>query len=172
MIGWASNTDGGEDEEPSSLPASANDQRDTTTNSLNDVKTGKGRDDVDSSKHELNKYRIVDTGRLEDVGSVVEEVIDTGPLLQEMDGAAQQGTVDNTRFVASRKAFPPGTGANVGLLDDGAVHLLEIILDQRVVGIRLQTSETGHGNASSIPPATASKPSWALGQEENTDTQG
>lgn len=74
MIRRASNTDGGEDEEPGGLPARTNDQRDTATNSLNDVKTGEGRDDADSTKHELYQNGVVNISRLEDIGTVLQNI--------------------------------------------------------------------------------------------------
>lgn len=74
LIGRTSNTDDGEDEKPGGLPACTNDQRDTATNSLNDVKTGEGRDDVDSTKHELYQNGVVNISRLEDIGTVLQNI--------------------------------------------------------------------------------------------------
>lgn len=51
------------------------------------------------------------------------------------------------------------------------MHLLEIILDQSVVGVGLQASKTGYGSASVVPPAATSKPSRAFRQEEDTETE-
>ena len=39
------------------------------------------------------------------------------------------------------------------------------------MGVRLQASKTGHGNASGIPPAATSEPSGAFRQEEDTDAE-
>lgn len=74
MIGRASNADGREDEEPSGLPASTNDERDTATNSLDDVEPREGGDDVHSTKNELYQNGIVNTSRLEDTGTVLENI--------------------------------------------------------------------------------------------------
>lgn len=74
MVGRASNTDGGEDKEPGGLPASTDDKGDTATNSLNNVETGERRDHVYSTKHELYKNGVVDTSRLEDSGTVLQNI--------------------------------------------------------------------------------------------------
>lgn len=74
LIGRASNADGGEDEEPGGLPASTNDERDTATDSLDDVEPGEGGDDVHSTKDELYQNGVVNASRLEDIGTVLENV--------------------------------------------------------------------------------------------------
>lgn len=44
------------------------------TDSLNDVQTGERCDDVHSAKHELYKNGVVNTSRLENIGTVLQNI--------------------------------------------------------------------------------------------------
>jgi len=79
-------------------------------------------------------------------GTYVEEVVDTSPLLEELDSTSDESTVckpRDTGWLAS-EAFYPSTLPGALLLVDGILHLLEVRVDQLVVGVVCQASETSH----------------------------
>jgi len=155
------------------LPESAVDQWDTTTEPFDEVQTRESRRDVDGSEDELDEQLVVDARRLEDGGAVVEEVVDAGPLLQELDAEAEERAVDDARLCAAAgEALPPASNAGALLLLDAVVHLAKVVLDQLVVQVVFQAAEARHGQASFFPAVFAGQPAGRFGREENADAEG
>jgi hypothetical protein len=48
---------------------------------------------------------------------------------------------------------------------------VEIVLDEGVLGVVLETSETGQGYFGFFPPVLRSEPSGGLGDDEDTETE-
>lgn len=71
VLRWERNTDDGKDEQPSSLPETANDERHTATDSLNEVQPGDRHGHVDSTKNKLNLERIINACGLEDSRAIL-----------------------------------------------------------------------------------------------------
>lgn len=174
VLGWRA-CDGhrGEDQQPRRLPQSAVDQRNAAAESLDEVQARESRSDVDGSEDELDQQGVVNTSRLEDGRSVVEEVVDAGPLLEELDAETQESAVHNARFrAAAGEALPPASHAGALLLLDAVVHFSEIVLDQLVMEVVLQPAEPRHGHARLFPAVFAGQPAGGLGREQNADAEG
>jgi len=90
-------TDRGKDAQPSSLPDGSDEQRPTTSKSLDEPETRESSGNVDSTQDELGLNGVLDSSRLEDGSSIVEEVVDAGPLLKKVDEESEQRTPDKLR---------------------------------------------------------------------------
>ena len=94
----------------------------------------------------MSDEAVVDSNTLKDSGTVVEKVVDTGPLLEKLQSTSEKGSVSkkrNAEWLAS-EAFHPGTLSSALLFVDVILHLLEVRVDQLVVGVMHKASETGH----------------------------
>lgn len=75
LCGWTDDTNDGEDEQPSCLPETTKDERHTATETLDHPKSRNGHGYVDCSENQLSLDGVLNTGGLEDGGSIVEEVV-------------------------------------------------------------------------------------------------
>lgn len=165
--------DGSKYQQPSGLPQSTNEKGPATAVLLNNVESVKGAGDVHGTHDELGLDRILDTGRLEDGGSVVEEVVDTGPLLEELDAEAEHSAVERLGDLGvGGEALGPRTLPLALLTVNNLHHLLQIRLDERVCRIVLESTQTRHGSTRTLPVILTSKPARGLGNDEKTDDEG
>lgn len=74
-------TDGSEDDEPSALPKTTDEEGLAATVTFNKPETWEGRDNVDAAENDLGDEWVGETDGLEDGGSVVEEVVGASELL-------------------------------------------------------------------------------------------
>ena len=82
----------------------------TTTKVLHDVETEEGAEDVDGTEDDLGDEGVLNTNRLEDGGTVVEEVVGTGELLQTLHDHTKEGTVyELASALVASKALVPAT---------------------------------------------------------------
>lgn len=172
-VGIDGSSDGGENEEPGRLPERTDEQRPAATELLNNVETVESHDNVDSAKNELHQDRVVDAGRREDSSAVVEEVVDTSPLLEEVNEDTEESTVDELGNAGlGVEALDPATSTNLTLLLENLPHLVEIVLDKGVLGIILQATEAAQSHARILPATLLSEPSRAFGNDHDTTAKG
>lgn len=119
-------------------------------------------EDVDGTENELHLERVLNAGGLEDGVSVVEEVVDAGPLLQEVDKDSQKSPVEKLRdsIWLAGEAFCPGASSSRLLLFNNVVYLLIVVFDKFAVQIFLHASQSGYGHTSVVPSTLTGEPSW------------
>jgi hypothetical protein len=96
--------------------------------------------------------------------SLVEEVIDTCPLLQELDGTSENGSVH--QFGDARRAsgdtLHPGSFSRRLLHLDRLSHLLHVLKNVNVLHVVLATSKAGRGEVRALPVSLSSEPTGAV----------
>jgi hypothetical protein len=154
------------------LPESTDEKGPATTESLNEPETHESSGDVHSTQNKLSLDRVFYTSRLKNGGTVVEKVVDTGPLLEEVNEETEERSPKKLGNVASGvEAFTPATLADLSLLLENVLHFLEVILDKRVVKVVLHTTKATQCYLSSFPVAPRSKPSRRLWNDKDTDAE-
>lgn len=123
---------GGEDDQPQEHPDTADDHGDTAAELLADVQTTEGGEDVDGTENHGGDVRVRDTDRREDLGSIVEEEVGTGELLQGLKGHADEDTTQHSWGSEDLEPLGLATGnLSLVLLAD----LSQLVLDLRVIGL-------------------------------------
>lgn len=135
---------------------------------------GQGVDDVEDDGHE----ELVGhgTGRLEEGRAVVEDEVDTGPLLHHLERGAQNGLAQvgvglpERALEAGRPGTEPGSRGNESLLvllvgDD----LSQLVLD--VLGLAGLATEPGKSLAGLGELAALDKVTGRVGQEDDAETE-
>ena len=70
------------------------------------------------------------------------------------------------------EALEPARSTNSALLLKNLSHLVQIVLDDVVARVVLESSESGHGGARILPAALGGQPTGGLGDGEDTEAQG
>jgi hypothetical protein len=139
---------------------------------LNNVESVEGHGDVDSAQDELHKNRVVNAGRVEYGGAVVEEIVDASPLLEEVDADTEEGTVENLGDIGlGAEAFQPATGADLLFLLEDLPHLVDIVLDQGVLQVVLEASKAAKGQTGVVPATAGGEPTGRLGDNHDTKAE-
>lgn len=154
------------DQEADEHPGGTDHQTVTATVVLNDVQTGEGHTEVDSTQNDGGDEGVADTNTVEDGGTVVEDEVGTGQLLQGLESNTKHGTVEHAR---TGKNLVPGSSASGILLIKLLLHIGHLLSDNAVVGG--DTVELGHNLASLLNTAVTVGKTGGLGKEESTDTQ-
>jgi hypothetical protein len=153
------------------------DEERTTTELLNSVEGDGGRADVDEGEDQRDQEGVADgTGGLEERSRVVEDEVDTSPLLHHLqrgtkDGLAQVGALLPERTLeAVGPARNPASGGDHGTLvllvgDDLGKLSLNVV---RVTGL---ATESGQGVAGSLNVTTLDEVARRIGEEEETTTE-
>ena len=158
-------TDGGEANEASKHEGSTNNQGLATTKVLNNIETTKGSTEVDSTQNDLGDEAVVDTSTLHDGGSVVEEVVGTGELLQRLEHHTQDDTEEHARGGQELVPFLV-LALSLLLLTD----LIEFLQDTGVV-LR-DTVELGQVATGLINTTLTEVETRRFGEEQHATTQG
>lgn len=158
-------TDRGKGHEANEHEDGADDQRLATTKVLNDIETAKGGSEVDGTQDDLGDEAVGDTSTLHDGGTVVEEVVGTGKLLQRLKNHAQEDTVEHAR--SSEELVP------LLLLGLGVKLLLDLVqlFDDAVVVLG-DTVELGEVATGVVDTAVTVVETRRLGEEEHATTEG
>lgn len=133
---------GGEDDEPNEHPDTADNHGDTAAELLADVQTTEGGEDVDGTEDHGGDVRVGDTDGREDLGSVVEEEVGTGELLQGLQGHADEDTTEHSRGGEDLEPLGLTTG-NLSLVL--LTNLSQLVLDLWVVGLDAGDESQGLG---------------------------
>ena len=153
------------------------DEERTTTELLNGVEGDGGRADVDEGEDQRDQEGVADgTGGLEERSRVVEDEVDTSPLLHHLqrgteDGLAQVGALLPERTLeAVGPARNPASGGDHGTLvllvgDDLRKLGLDVV---RVSGL---ATESGQGVAGSLDVTALDEVTRRVGEEEETTTE-
>lgn len=89
------NTDDGADELAGQHAECAPDEERAAAETLNGPEGDGCRADVDECENERDQEGVLDgAGRLEEGGGVVEDEVDTGPLLHHLEGSAEDGATE------------------------------------------------------------------------------
>lgn len=171
------NTDDGNEELTDEHTESTVDEERATTETFNGVERDGSRADVnDGEDHRDEERRRDGTGRLEERSRVVEDEVDTGPLLHHLKGSTEDsatkvgGSVEDRSREAGSPGGEPGTGRNSGSLDFSVGdNFGEFDLDEfRVSGL---TTETDKGVASLLELALLDEVTRRVGKEEETGSE-
>jgi len=170
-------TDNGNKELADQHAKSTPDEQRTTSELLNGVEGDGSGADVDEGEDQGDQEGVADgAGRGQEGGGVVEDEVDTGPLLHHLhggseDGLAQVGVgLEDGATEAVGPALVPATSG-----DDGALVFLvgnnlgELGLD--VLAVLGLTTESGEGVASLLDAATLDEVSRGVGKACNTTTE-
>lgn len=155
----------GEDDEPDEHPDTAKDHGDTAAELLADVETTEGGEDVDGTEDHGGDVRVGDTDGREDLGTVVEEEVGTGELLQGLQGHADEDTTQHSR--GSEDLVPLGLATgnlSLVLLAD----LSQLVLDLRVVDRDARDESQSHGGLGFSTAAVL--PAGRLTHDQHTGT--
>lgn len=157
-------SDGGEDQEAHGHPERTKDKALAATEMLNEVETEESRSDVDTTENHGGDERVLDTHTGENGGTIVEEVVGTGKLLQHLETHGKSNTVSHTW---ASEDLVPGvvtlSGDNV-LIDLGSLEGNSAVIDWNSV-------ETGHGLKSASVLASADIETWRLWHEDHSDDE-
>jgi len=95
LIESDSNTDDGNEELADQHAESTPEEKRTATNTLHSVERDGSRADVDESEDKRDNEGVADSaGRLEEDGGVVEDEVDTGPLLHHLERGTENGLAE------------------------------------------------------------------------------
>jgi len=123
-------TDRGKHHEHGEHPEATENEGLATTNILNDPKTTKGADEVDSTEDSSSDETVADTNRIEDGRTVVEEEVGTRQLLEHLETSSEGNTVGHTR---TSKDLPEGVVSSSLLHVELGLDLADLAVDRRVV---------------------------------------
>lgn len=160
---------GGEDDEPQEHPDTADDHGDTATELLADVQTTEGGEDVDGTEDHGGDVRVGDTDGGEDLGSVVEEEVGTGKLLQGLESHADEDTTEHGRGSEDLEPLGLATG-NLSLVL--LANLSQLVLNLRVVGLNARDKSQGLGGIGLSTTAVLPARRFTHGQHAGTHDRG
>ena len=171
------NTDDGNEELADQHTKGTPDEKRTTTDLLHGDKGDWSRADVDEGEDEGDQESVLDgASRLQERSGIVEDEVDTGPLLHHLEGGTENGLaeVGVGREDGTTEAVGPSTdpasswnhGALVLLVGD---NLGKLGLD--VLRVGWLTTEAAESLASLLDTATLDKVTWGVWKEEETTTK-
>lgn len=159
-------TDRSPDHEANEHPGGTDHQAVTATVVLDNVQTRQGHTKVNGTQNDLSNEGVAQTNTLEDAGSVVEDEVGTGQLLQRLQSNTKHSTVEHAR---AGEDLVPGSLSDRLLLIQLLLHIGHLLSDNTVVGGN--TVELSHNFAGLLDTAVTVGETRGLGQEEGTNTQ-
>jgi hypothetical protein len=134
MYYWRSekHTAGGEDQEHQEHPCASDDQRRAPTSSLNQVDTNGRHAKVDTVQDHLSDEAVVDTGGLENNGSIVKKVVGSSELLKHLEKNPESNAVAHPWSEEHVVPFPDGTTL-AGFGTQLSLDFLELHVDSVVI---------------------------------------
>jgi hypothetical protein len=172
-----SDTDDGDEELADKHTKSTDEEDGSTTKSLNSPEREGSGADVDEGEDERDEEDVVDgTGGLEEGSRVVEDEVDTGPLLHHLHGGTEDGSAEVRLAVPERtleavgpRAEPRGGGDHLALVLLVGDDLGNLRLD--VLGVLGLTTDARKSVNSLFDLATLDKVSGRVGEEEETTSK-
>lgn len=177
LVETDSNTDNGNDELTDQHAQGTPDEQRSSTELLNGVERDRGGANVDNGEDHRSEERIGDgAGRLQESGRVVEDEVDTGPLLHHLERSTEDsssqvglGGEDGTGETGSPLTEPSGGGHErlfvLGVGDDLGKFGLDVGR-----GLVL-SSESGKNVSGTVELALLDEVSGRFRQEEETSTE-
>ena len=177
MVLAIGDTNDGNDELANQHAERTPDEQRTTAESFNGPEGDRGRADVDKSRNERDEEGVGNGAELlEECGTVVEDEVDTSPLLHHLkrsakDGAAQVGV---GLPEAAAEAVEPGVEV-IALRNDLELILVvgndfgKLLLN--ILGINRLATETGEHVGSTIELASLDEVTWRLRQEKQANAK-
>lgn len=148
-----------------------------TTDFLDGVEGDRGGADIDDGGDHAQEEGVLDcTKLLEEDGTVVEDEVDTSPLLHHLEGGTEDSTADvgvGVEDVAAEAVQPALEVA--ALRDEGllvlevGVDLVQLVLDE--LGLLGLVTDTGQDLAGLVLLALADEETGGLGEQEQAGTQ-
>lgn len=156
---------------------STNKKNGSTTESLNSPERQGSGADVDEGEDERDEEDVVDgTGGLEEGSRVVEDEVDTGPLLHHLHGGTEDGSAEVGLAIPEAaleavgpRAEPRGGGDDLALVLLVGDDLGNLRLD--VLGVLGLTTDTGESVDSLFDLTALDEVARRVGEEEETDSE-
>lgn len=159
---WSDSADDGNDELADGHTSSAEEQKVAATPSLDEVETGKGGTDVDAGRDHGDDEWLGETRTLEVGGTVVEDEVDTGELLQSLETTASDEALENVAL----EAVKVGGLAQGQLVLVVSSYFAEFLAEGGVINV--ESSESGESLGGLLRLALLDTVSRSLGQDEHT----
>lgn len=161
-------TNGGEDQEANEHPNGTGNERLATTKVLNHVQTNEGDTKVDTVENDLSDKRV-DLHRLEDGGTVVEEVVGTGKLLEHLQSHTKGDTISHAGSSEHADKLLDGAKLDLVFSAELALNFCNLSVDSPVV-FRC-TVYTANGLLGSLLMSVSEVVSRSLWEEQNTESK-
>lgn len=139
----------------------------SSTQLLNGINTGEGRNKVDNTQNDRGLERVGQTNSLENSGTVVEEVVVTSQLLQRLKHNTHDDSSEDLGLT-SDKLFP-GSVTSQSLSLDTGLDKLNLGVDGRVVFRNLVG--TSNGLLGLLDLVLLNQVSWRLGHTQHTNNK-
>lgn len=177
LVETSGNTNDGDDELADQHAEGTPDEEGTTTEFLNSPEREGSRADVDEGEDERNQESVADgTGRLEERSRVVEDEVDTSPLLHHLERSTEDSLAEVAVLLPERTleaVCPTRNPASGG--DHGTLVLLVGNdlgkLGLNVVGVTGLATQSSQSAASSLNVTTLDEVARRVGEEEETTTK-
>jgi hypothetical protein len=172
-----SNTDNSDDKLADQHAEGTPNEERTTTELLNGVEGDGGRADVDKGEDQRDQEGVANgTGGLEEGSRIVEDEVDTSPLLHHLQRGTENGLAQVAALLPERTLEAvgptrnPASGGDHGALvlligDDLGKFGLDVV---RVTGL---ATESGQSVAGSFNVTTLDEVTRRVGEEEETTTE-
>lgn len=172
-----SDTNDGNEELADKHTESTDEKDGSTTESLNSPERERGGADVDEGEDERDEEDVVDgTGGLEEGSRVVEDEVDTGPLLHHLHGGTEDGSAkvrlgvpERTLEAVGPRAEPSGGGDHLTLVLLVGDDLGNLRLD--VLGVLGLTTDARKSINSLFDLTALDEVSGRVGEEEETTSK-
>ena len=170
-------SDDGDEELTDHHTTGTDDQELSSTKLLDSVERDGGRAHIDDGEDHRDDEGVIDSaGRLEEGGRVVEDEVDTGPLLHHLERSSEDGLSQVGRWVEDGSTETGGPGAEPGggrhhasLVLGVGDNLGKLSLDQgRVLVLSTETGQDVSGSGNVL---TLDKVSGRLGEHEETESE-
>ncbi|KAG7701849.1 hypothetical protein KL929_000813 [Ogataea haglerorum] len=158
-------TDGCENDQANGHTDSTTDQSESSSETVNNKQRADGGGKVDNTKDNRGLERVVQTHRLEDGGTIVEEIVVTRQLLQRLQDHTNQQSVENLWLTGDQLAPRCGTGLALnlnGVQNDGSLVLDELGVDSHLVDL-------GHRPLGILESVFLDQISWRLRHKRHTE---
>lgn len=172
-----SDTDNGDEELADQHTQGTPDEQRATTELLNGVEGDWSRANVHEGEDKGDQEGVADgTSRLQERSGVVEDEVDTSPLLHHLKRGTEDGAAQVGLLVPERTLEAVGPARDPARRwDDRALVLLvgndlsELSLD--VFGVLGLTTKAGEGSTSLLDAPTLDKVTWGVWEEEETTSE-
>lgn len=158
-------TDNSNNELADTHPNGSQQKKTAATKFLNEVKTGDSRYNIDQVGNETDEESILNTGVLEELGTIVENEVDTGQLLKGLETTSGHEPLDHLG----------GETVGIGSLAERQLILVDSLdfvkfLEETGVVDRERT-ETAHGAGSTLEIVLLDKEARSLGKDKHPNRE-
>ncbi|KAG7862983.1 hypothetical protein KL939_000302 [Ogataea angusta] len=158
-------TDGCEDDQADAHTDTTADQSESSSETVNNKQRADGGGKVDNTKNNRGLERVGQTHRLENGGTVVEEIVVTRQLLQRLQDHTNKQSVEDLWLTGEQLAPRCGTGLALDL--DGVQNNSGLVLDKFRVDFDLV--DLGDRVLGVLESVMLDQVSWRLRHERHTE---